>query len=221
MITNKYESPPNYQNLKQLRLRQIQEDYFPPPLKSSFDKFFKQQPVYTNTADYIHSFEAENLFHENFEVKNSVLTNIAGLCFSLIFSFFLLTSEPSKKNPDYFSWVFTLILLPIAIMCLIRLSDRQAKLTITNNGLNFAKNKISIRWEQVIATHILQDETGDDTRYQLITDYIDEDYGCCKVENFLISGHDKGYEAIAAAIEYIKNAEYFENVQCEKLASLN
>jgi hypothetical protein len=205
MITNKYESPPNnYQSLKEQRLRQIQEDYFPPPYKSSLDKFFKRQPVYTNTADYTHSFETENLFHRDFEVRNSVAANITGLVLSVLFMLIPVLATIVGDNPGYFFFIFSLIGLWPAIYCVKNILNKKPRLTLTEKGMYFMKNNISITWEQVIAAHILKEDSGDDTTYKLVTDYIDEQHGDCKVESFVIVNYDKDDTAIAAAIEYKK-----------------
>jgi hypothetical protein len=204
MITNKYESPPNYQSLKEQRLRQIQEDYFPPPQKSSFDKFFKRQPVYTNTADYTHAFETENLFHGDFEVRNSITANITGLVLSVLFMLIPVLATIVGDNPGYFFFTFSLTGLWPALYCVKNIADKKPRLILTDKGMYFMKNNISITWEQVIATHILKEESGDDTTCKLITDYIDEQHSECKTAHFVIENYDKDDTAIAAAIEYKK-----------------
>lgn len=200
MITNKYESPPNYQPLKQQRLRQIQEDYFPPPQKHNY-LFSSSPPRYIPTAlyqpDYDDTFDPQTVF----QVKNSTKVFIALIPILIFGCFFTVVPKDngSLDDADYLMMAGGLvgILYSVAQLC-----DRTAYLIIHHNGLYFYKNSLYIPWEHIIAIHFYIDDSGDSNIYKLVTDYIDAITDTCQTERFLLTDYDKSPGEIALAINY-------------------
>jgi hypothetical protein len=203
MITNKYESPPGYQHLKQQRLRQIQEDYFPPPPKSCFKRLLSNPPVYTNTAEYILSFESRQQLYENFQLKHSVTYNRTSLIFLLVFLSYAICISLHSKETGFSILLLLFVMLPPLKNCIRSIADKTPQLTITKCEIRFEKKALFIPWQFVIATHILE-ERGEDTRYSLVVDYYDTVEGYSKTEKLLICGYDHDCKAIAVAVEMRK-----------------
>jgi hypothetical protein len=203
MITNKYESPPNYQSLKERRLRQIQEDYFPPPPKSFFKGIFYQGSPYTHTSNYAPDPGDDFSPDELFEVKNAVKENFYQIIFAvLIFLFFFIPAD-NGISPLYFSIPCSAALI---IHAVVKMKDRRPRLMIDADGLHFYKRDLFISWGNIIATHIFLDRSEDSPVSKLVTDYIDELTGQCQTHQFEINGYDKKAGAIAVAITWYQKA---------------
>lgn len=200
MITNKYESPPNYQAIKAQRLRQIQEDYFPPPRKHKY-LFSSSPPRYISTAlyqpDYDDTFNPQTVF----QVKKSTEVFIALIPILIFGCFFTVVPNynGSLDDRDYLMMAGGLvgILYSVAQIC-----DKKAYLIIHQNGLYFYKNSLYIPWEHVIATHFYNDDSDESNIYKLVTDYVDAISGTCQTERFLLTDYDKSLGEIALAITW-------------------
>jgi hypothetical protein len=208
MITNKYEAPPNYQPLRQQRLQQIQEDYFPPPQKNNY-LFSSSPPRYIPTAlyqpDYDDTFDPQS----NFEVRISVKLYTAIIALMIVAFFFI----PVPKLDGSFDWmavVFMLGCLLGAGYSAIKILDRKTYLTIDENGLHFYKNRLYIPWEHIVATHFYTDDDGESSIYKLVIDYIDAITGTCKTELFSLTDYDKSQGEIALAITWYQK-QYWES----------
>jgi hypothetical protein len=203
MITNKYESPPNYQNLKQLRLRQIQEDYFPPP-RNKCCQLFSSPVKYTHTTDYASRSTDDFSPREVLQVKNSIGINIIQIVFA-VFGFFFPVIPKPDGTIELGAWLFMLTGLVLIVHSIIKIRDKRSYLTIHGNGMYFYKSSLFIPWEHTIATHVFEDTSGDDNTYKLVTDYVDGVTGECRTELFTISGYDKSAGEIALAISWYQH----------------
>jgi hypothetical protein len=200
MITNKYESPPNYQKLKQQRLRQIQEDYFPPPKKSNC--FFPSAPPrYVPTVLYQPDHDNQFDPQSHFEVCISQRLYTATI-FILIAAFFFV---PIPKTVGSFNWMSLFFRLGCLLGVgygILKILDRKARLTINENGLLFDKNDLFIPWEHIIATHLYIDDDREEERYKLVTDYVDVGNDTWSTEIFELKDYDKSAGEIALAINH-------------------
>ncbi len=200
MITNKYESPPNYQPLKQQRLRQIQEDYFPPPQKHNY-LFSSSPPRYIPTAlyqpDYDDTFDPQS----DFEVCISQNLYTATIAL-LIAAFFFIPVPKADGSFDWMALVIMIVCLLGIVYSAIKLLDRKAYLTVDKKGLHFYNNDLFIPWDNIITTHFYIDDSGESNTYKLVTDYIDAITGTCQTERFLLTDYDKSPGEIALAINY-------------------
>jgi hypothetical protein len=200
MITNKYESPPNYQPLKQQRLRQIQEDYFPPPQKINC-LFYSPPPHYTPTAlyqpNYDDTFDPQTVF----QVKKSTEVFIA-LIPILIFGCFFTVVPNYNGSLDDGAYLIMAGGLVGILYSVAQICDRKAYLIIHQNGLYFYKSSLYIPWEHVIATHFYKDDSSESNIYKLVTDYVDAITDTCQTERFLLTDYDKSLGEIALAITW-------------------
>jgi len=200
MITNQYESPPHYATLKQQRLKQIQEDYFPPPDNT---KYFFSHPKteYIPTDFYPPDYDDDFSPHTIFEVRHSIVSNALMVTFVIV-GFLLVAILNNKDASREVTYMNLLMSLGFILYGLVKIADRKPKLVVDRNGLYFYKNNLYVAWEYVIATHIRKETNGDDTTYQLITDYIDAATDECKTHAFVLQGYDKTPGEIAMAITY-------------------
>jgi hypothetical protein len=200
MITNKYESPPNYQPLKQQRLRQIQEDYFPPPKKNN-SLFSSSPPQYLSTTLYVPDYDDQFDLQSNFVVCISQRLYTA-IIFILIAAFFFF---PVPKTDGSFNWMALAFMIGCfigVVYCTFKLFDRSIYLSMDEKGLHFHNHDLFIPWGHVIATHFYIDDSDDNDIYQLVTDYVDAASGTCKTEVFNLKEYDKSPGEIALAIQY-------------------
>jgi hypothetical protein len=200
MITTKYESPPDYQKLKQQRLREIQETYFPPPKKSCF--LFRSPPArYIPTDLYQPDYDDEFTPSPIFEVKNSVKLHTFIIAL-LIFGCFFTVIPNADGSLDTGYYVLMGLGLIGIVYSVIKICDKTAYLTIDPQGLYFYNSGLLIRWEHVIALYFFIEEYDDDATQKLIVDYIDTTTDTCNKIAFPIKDYDKNLGQIALALQY-------------------
>lgn len=213
MITNKYESPPNYQQRKQQRLRQIQEDYFPPPPDGFFRKFFRDRPLYIPCENYTNKYLPSPLpLHINYSRKSNYITIVIAFVFGAWP--YLLNQVNVNADNVFSSIVVTGIIIGSALKQLLH---RKPLMVISEQSFLFIKDNLEVAWEHIVAAHVLEEHDGDGTNYYIIIDYYDvyEDY--FKVHRFAANNYDVNYEVIAATVAYcLKKAEcpqkYLQNI---------
>lgn len=120
----------------------------------------------------------------------------------VIVGFLLVATLNNKDASREITYMNLLMSLGFILYGLVKIADRKPKLVVDRNGLYFYKNNLYVAWEYVIATHIRKETNGDDTTYQLITDYIDAATDECKTHAFVLQGYDKTPGEIAMAITY-------------------
>jgi hypothetical protein len=201
MTTNKTESPLHYQALKQKRLQQIQQDYFPPPPKSSFEQLFSNNTTYTSVAHY--PLETDQIFspHEQFTVRKSSKTY--AFLFYLFFFMTLFTAIPTGHALQRRSaWIYLLFMVGCTVYAAIKLLDKRPHLAINAKGIQFNRKGFAIGWPYLIAAHIYEKDTDEDTDYQLVVDYYDAVRGQLAIERFTLGNFNKSPGQIAAAIHW-------------------
>jgi hypothetical protein len=204
----------DYETRKQQRLRQIQEDYFPPPPKGFWNQLvYNAESPYTHTDNYAPN--ANDCFYPDtfFEVRRSVKEAITQIIFAIVAAIPL--TFIGEFNP--LSLIFTLpLVIGLTIHAVIKILDKKAYLTIDERGLFFYKGHIFIDWRLVIATHIYADRSGDSISYFLVVDYIDNKDGLAKTHRFTLDAWNQTKGNIVLALKFYKQ----RNMELQKITNL-
>lgn len=134
--------------------------------------------------------------------KKEAIKSIASFLF--IIAVIIVSNIKNVSADNVFGYViFLLFLIPV----FRQIFDRKPRLIFYTDGITSIKPSAHINWENVVASYIKKDSSGDSVSYYLLIHYYDEQldqFGKIEID---IQSLDMEYEDIAAYLEVFKQGK--------------